>query len=129
MATGVLDILYVFVFHARQLAAIAQDGFFNAVEPDVAYATFGRETAFWHLTFGLTAVILGGMIHWAQGRTGTLPAFLGWSLLAIGLSGAILMPFSGFWLILPQAALMLAVARRGRSGTVGGSQGIRRAAG
>ncbi len=55
MATGALDILYVFVFHSRQLTAIAGDGFFDAVEPDVAFSTFDRETAFWHQAFGLMA--------------------------------------------------------------------------
>ncbi len=115
MATGVLDLLYVFVFHSGQLAAIAQDGFFDAVETNPAL--FDREVAFWHLTFGATVLILGGLVHWSQARTGTLPAFLGWSLLALGVAGVILMPVSGFWAILPQAVLMLVVARRGRSET------------
>jgi hypothetical protein len=110
MATGVLDLLYVLVFHSRQLAAIAQDGFFDAVELDPTQ--LDRETAFWHLAFGTMVLILGSLVHWAQARTGTLPAFLGWSLLAFGLFGTILMPVSGFWLVLPQAVLMLVVARR-----------------
>jgi Family of unknown function (DUF6463) len=46
-----------------------------------------------------------------------LPPFLGWSLLALGVGGVILMPASGFWLALPQAVLMLVVARQGCSGT------------
>ncbi len=114
MATGVLDLLYVLVFHFRQLAAIAQDGFFDAVE--LHPAQLDRETAFWHLTFGTTVLILGALAHWAQARTGSLPASLGWSLLALGALGAVgavLMPVSGFWVVLPQAVLVLVVARRG----------------
>lgn len=129
MATGVLDLLYVLVFHYRQLAAIAGDGFLGAVEPDAAFATFDRETAFWHLAFGLMAVILGALIHWAQARTGTLPAFLGWSLLALGAAGVILMPVSGFWVLLPQAAMMILVSRRSSPRAVTGSAGTRRVAG
>lgn len=110
MATGVLDLLYVLVFHFRQLAAIAGDGFFGAVEFDPSQ--LDRETAFWHLTFGAMVVILGGLVHWTQSRTGTLPSFLGCSLLALGLFGAILVPVSGFWLVLPQAVIMLVVAWR-----------------
>lgn len=110
MATGVLDLLYVLVFHFRQLAAIAGDGFFGAVELDPFQ--LDREVAFWHLTFGAMVFILGGLVHWTQSRTGTLPAFLGWSLLALGLFGAVLVPVSGFWLVLAQAVMMLAVARR-----------------
>lgn len=110
MAIGVLDLLYVLAFHSRQLAAIARDGFFGAVE--IAPAHLDREVAFWHLTFGITVLILGGLVRWTQTRTGALPAFLGWSMLALGLFGAILVPVSGFWLVLAQAVMMLVVARR-----------------
>jgi uncharacterized membrane protein len=113
MATGVLDLFYVLVFHSRQLAAIAQDGFFDEVELNPAQ--FDRETAFWHMMFGVMFVLLGALVHWTQARTGTLPAFLGWSVLTLGMAGVILMPLSGFWLLLPQAVLILAVARQGRS--------------
>jgi hypothetical protein len=116
MATGVLDLLYVLVFHSRQLTAIAGDGFFGAVE--LVPAQLDRETAFWHAAFGTTVLILGALVRWAQARTGTLPAFLGWSLLAFGMAGAALMPVSGFWVVLPQAVLMLVVARGGRPGIV-----------
>jgi hypothetical protein len=68
MATGVLDLLYVLVFHSPQLAAIAGDGFFNAVELDPAQ--FDRETAFWHVAFGTTVLILSGLVYWVQARTG-----------------------------------------------------------
>ena len=117
MATGVLDLVYVLVFHARQLAVIAQDGFFGAVE--ISPAQLDREVAFWHLAFGTTVLILGGLVSWAQARTGTLPAFLGWSLLVLGLFGVILVPASGFWAVLPQAVLVLVVARRGSKAGAG----------
>jgi hypothetical protein len=68
MATGVLDLLYA--FHSRQLVAISQDGFLGAVEPDVAFSTFEKETAFWHMMFWLMASILGGLVHWPQAGTG-----------------------------------------------------------
>lgn len=110
IAIGVLDLLYVLAFYARQLSSIAGDGFFGAVESDPAQ--LGREVAFWHLTFGLTVLILGALVRWAQARTGTLPAFLGWSLLALGLLGSILVPVSGFWLVLLLSVLMLVLARR-----------------
>jgi hypothetical protein len=69
----------------------------------------------WRVAFGSMAVILGGMIHWSQKRTGTLPAFLGRSLLAPGAVAVFLMPVSGFWVVLPQAVMMILVARRGAS--------------
>ena len=115
IATAVLDLLYVLVFHSQQLRAIAQVGFFDAVELDPAQ--LDREVAFWHLTFGMAVLILGGLVHWAQTRTGTLPAFVGWSLLALGLFGAILFPMSGVCLLLPLAGLMIAGVRRWIRGT------------
>ena len=118
MATGVLHLVSGFVFYSGPLFAIAADGFLNAVKADVAFSTFDRLAAFaafWYMIFGVMLLMLGGLIHWAQARTGTLPAFLGWSLLALGVVGVILMPASGFWLALPQAVLMLVVARQGRS--------------
>ena len=133
MATGVLDILYVFASHSRQVAAIAGDGFFNAVDPGGALSTFDRETAFWHLTFGAMAVILGGLVHWTQARTGTVPGFLGWSLLALCAVALVLVPASGFWIVLPQAVLMILVARREHirvafAGLGGGPSTVRRGA-
>jgi hypothetical protein len=109
MAIGVLDLLYVLVFHFRQFVFIAQDGFFDAVELGPAH--LDREVAFWHLTFGITVLILGGLVRWTQARTGTLPAFLGWSLLVLGSLGAVLVPVSGFWAVPPLAVLMLLTAR------------------
>jgi hypothetical protein len=115
MAVGGLDLLYVLVFHSRQLAAIAGDGFFSAVALGPAH--LDREIAFWHLMFGFTVLVLGGLIRWTQARTGTLPSFLGWSLLALGAFGATLVPVSGFWLLLPLAVPMLMSARRNKSQT------------
>ncbi len=55
----------------------------------------------------------GQLAHWAQRRTGTLPPALGWGLLGLSAAGAVLMPVSGFWLVIPQAPLALALSRRG----------------
>jgi hypothetical protein len=86
-----------------------------------------RETAFWHPMFGAMAVILGGLVHWSQARTATVPGFLGWSLLALCVVALVLMPVSGFWIILPQATLMV-VSRRGRLADVAEIEKDRRAA-
>lgn len=125
MATGVLHLLAGFVFYARPLAAIARDGFFNAVTPNLAAPAFDRDAAFWFMFSGVMLLLLGGLVHWAQVWTGTLPAFLGWALLAIGAVGVILVPVSGFRLVLPQGVLMVVVARQGRfrAATAGAASG------
>lgn len=132
MSTGVLHLLVgLAVSYPRPLADIARDGFFGAVEPEGMASTFDREAAIWFVMFGALVLILGGLVHWTQARTGTLPAFLGWSLLAISVVALVLMPVSGFWIVLPQAVLMIAVARRGNSRTGPGAkgEGMRRAVG
>jgi hypothetical protein len=110
MATGVLDLLVCLLLYPGPLGAIARGGFFNTVE--LRPPRLDREVAFWHVASGTMMVLLGALVHWAQARTATLPAFLGWSLLAFGAAGAILVPVSGFWAVLPQAGLILAVSRR-----------------
>ena len=121
MATGVLHLLAgLLSAYPGPLAAIARDGFVDAVERHPAQ--FDREAAFWWMAFGVTLLILGHLVHWTQARLGVLPAFLGWSLLALGVAGVILMPAAGFWLAFPPAVLVLAVGRRGRSrATVAGA--------
>jgi len=120
MATGVLHLLMgILVLYSRPLADIARDGFFGAVEPQTLASTFDREAAVWFVMFGLLTLILGGLVHWAQARTGFLPAFLGWSVLLLSLVGLILMPLSGFWVVLPPAVMMILVSRRAGSPDVG----------
>ena len=121
MAIGVLHLLAGPIFYPQPLAAIAQDGFFNTVNPNPAQ--FDREAAFWWTVSGVMLLILGSLVHWAQAQTGRLPAFFGWALLASGVAGVILMPASGFWLFLPPAVLVLTLRRQGRSGTVVGEAG------
>lgn len=73
MATGVLDLLVCLLLYPVPLAAIAQDGFFNAVKLDPAQ--FDRETAFWDVTFGTMVLILGGLVQCGRrpGRVPSLP--------------------------------------------------------
>lgn len=107
VATGVLHTLVGLRSFRAPLAAIGRDGVVDAVAgaPD-------RRLAVWFLLFGFSTMQMGGLTRWAQHRTGTLPAFHRWALLGISGLAALLMPRSGFWLVLPQAALALVAARR-----------------
>jgi len=107
MATGVLHTFVGLRAFRAPLAAIGRDGVVNAVAraPD-------RRLAFWFLLYGLSTIQMGGLTRWTHRRTGTLPAFHGRALLGIAGLGALLAPRSGFWLVLPQAALALVAARR-----------------
>ena len=121
LAVGVLHTLLGLLGFAAPLAAIARDGFVNAVDPHP-----DRQAACWVLLAGVLLMTLGHSARWAQRRTGTLPPALGWTLLAIAAAGAVLMPVSGFWLLFPPALLALAAARQGRpqrDGDVGVERG------
>ncbi|HYF62172.1 MAG TPA: DUF6463 family protein [Herpetosiphonaceae bacterium] len=106
LATGMLHTA-VGLWHYRQpLLAILGAGRWMSVTGDS-----GREAAFWFILFGVVLMMFGQFVRWALRHAGTLPASLGWSLLALGLLGVAFMPDSGFWLVLPQAWLALAIAR------------------
>ena len=106
IAIGILHTVIGVLAFGAPLAHIARDGFFNAVDPHP-----DRQAAFWFLLTGALLVILGQSTCWTQSRTGTVPRSLGWGLLGISLLGVILMPASGFWLLLMPAWLALSVGR------------------
>ncbi len=91
----------IFLFHS-ELAGIAADGFLNAVDP---YPD--RPYPFWFMMAGVMLTLLGILARWAERRIGILPSSLGWSLMAMGAAGALIMPISGFWLFIPIGLLVL----------------------
>ena len=108
VAVGVVHNLVGVVFGFGYLAEIAHAGFFNAVEPH-----FPRQTVFWFLFTGLLFILIGQVCLWAERRLDRpLPAFVGWELLAFSVVGVVLIPVSGFWLVIALALYMIAAARR-----------------
>jgi hypothetical protein len=70
-----------------------------------------RNAALWYLTTGALLFALGQLARATQVRTGDVPRPLGWGLLAVAVPGVVVLPLSGFWLVLGQALLVLAGAR------------------
>lgn len=118
MAIGALHTLVGILLFREQLAAIGRDGVGNAVDPHA-----DRQAAFWFLTSGALIVTSGQLARWAQRRTGMLPAAFGWNTLAIGVAGVVVMPISGFWLVIAQALFALAASRRGGAGAAAPAAG------
>lgn len=106
---GLAHVLYVVVAKSGPWVTIVRDGVVNAVEP---YPE--REAAVWSLWFGVFVATAGALIATIQARGQHAPAFAGWALLAMGLLGGILMPFSGFWAGIPLGLLILLPPRRGK---------------
>ena len=106
--TGVIHTLYGVVAYGATLAEIVGDGVFNAIGSDSGP---GRDAALWFLATGVLLIVLGRMARWAQRSTGTLPSFLGWSVVGLALVIGVLNPASGWPLVAVSGALLLAARR------------------
>jgi len=106
-ATGIIHVFVGVWLYAEPLVAISQNGFFNAVDP---YCD--RNTAFWFLMFVPLLFAIGQLCCWAQVKGIALPTFLGWYLLATSIVGIVLMPISGFWLLIIPSVLIIIASRQ-----------------
>ena len=90
------------------LAAMLNDGFFNAIRPH-----FDRMAAFWFLLFSPVLFLLGQITNYAVGRSDAhLIRLVGFYLLGIGIIGVAALPLSGFWILIALTPLLLRAAYR-----------------
>jgi hypothetical protein len=89
------------------LTGIADDGVVDAIAGHV-----DREAAFWFLSTGVVWFSVGHLTHWVIRRTGRIPALVGWWTLGLAVPSLVLLPASGFWLVLAVGVLALVAARR-----------------
>jgi hypothetical protein len=108
ISTAALHTVVGLIFAYGPLMKIINAGLFNSVDP-----YYDRMSAFWYMSFGVLLFFIGILESWGIRETGTLPASLGWGLLIFGIIGVILMPISGFWLVLPQSYMILRAAKTG----------------
>lgn len=103
LTVALLHTVAAAVLFAPQWQALWQRGVFNAVAGD---AHMGN--AIWFLLFGAVLALLAWEVT-ALERSQPAVALrpMGWCLLALVLAGVVLMPVSGFWLVLPPAIAML----------------------
>ena len=106
VAVAAIHILFGVWFGGSALVAIARDGFFNAVA-----AHQGRQLVFWFIFSGVAFLIVGQLACWAEAQGKRLPAFLGWEIALIAITVGVLLPASGWFLMLPPAALILVGSR------------------
>ena len=106
MGTGAVHTLLGVLLFRKTLLAIHRARYLNTIGRDPE-----RHAALWFLTTGALLVVLGQLARSMQEQTGEVPRSLGWGLLAIAVPGVVLLPGSGFWLVVGQALLMLFGAR------------------
>lgn len=107
IATSLIHIASGLIGGATLLADVGRDGVFDAIGADDE-----RQAWLWFTLFGWLALVVGLLARSLERRTGAVPAFLGWHLLAMAVLGIVLLPASGFWLVLVLALLILWSARR-----------------
>ena len=97
MGIAIFHTAVAFIFFREGLSSIVKSGVFNTVGQDPL-----RAASVWFLLFGFILFILGMVLAaWEKSISTPLPASVGWGLLFVGVIGVVLMPLSGFWLIIP----------------------------
>jgi len=108
LATGILHTIVAVLFERESLWAILREGLFDTVGDDL---TRGR--AFWFLFCGITFIFLGQVLHhYIKKEQKPAPLFLGYYMLVLSVVGCIIIPASGFLLILPQALIIILAKRK-----------------
>lgn len=97
-------------FGRGPLLGMFQDGVLASVDRHAE-----RGLVFWFLLASPLLLLLGQLCLFLAERGIAPPRWLGFEVLLLTVCGALLMPVSGFWLLLPPAALLLgaSAARRG----------------
>ena len=98
MAVGVIHTLFGLFGFRRTFGELLAEGLWNTVNGQLK-----REFAFWFVLCGLVLVLLGALVHTIERTRGSLPRYLGWSLLALTIATVVVMPISGGWLLFPGA--------------------------
>lgn len=92
----------------KDLVEVARRGEFHTIGSN---PTAGA--AIWFFLFGALLFLCGLAIDaLEQSSPRPLPKAIGWSLLALGLMGVMIMPLSGFWLAFPPAIALIAARSR-----------------
>lgn len=113
LSVGMLHSLLGIGIYIHSVIAVFREGLWNTV-----YTVEGRPLAFWFISVGLLVALLGTLTNWIEAWTAP-PRFLGWTLLAFAVVGIVMIPVSGFWLLLPPAMATLARRRTPVAGILG----------
>jgi hypothetical protein len=86
-----------------QLFDFFRGGAFNAVPHTLVPPTMvspARDAVFWFFFTGFALFVLGQLVDAWERKGVALPRLLGWELIALSVTGAVLMPISGFGVFL-----------------------------
>jgi hypothetical protein len=104
IATGILHTAVALAMGKESFVKIAQNGFFNTVADN----DIESGLSFWFLVCGIIILLFGQVLHfYIKKLQQPAPKSFGYSLLIFSIVGCCIVPFSGFWLFLPQALLII----------------------
>ena len=90
---------------------IIMDGFAASIGNDAE-----RAYAFVFFVGGILLLFGGTLQYYIRKEQKPVPLFLGYSLLLVSVVGYILLPLSSFWLLIPQALIMIGGTSMGVKG-------------
>ena len=108
---SVIHTLFAFTAYGQVLVELLRDGLFDSLGGDTMRAAF-----IWFVFAGFFMFTTGlGVDALEKNRLHGTLVFPGWALLAITILGIVMMPASGFWLMLPPAIAMIVTGKRRRA--------------
>lgn len=108
IGTGIIHNLIGLIMGWQVLVELADSRFINSITNQM-----DRNAVFWFLFSGFMMMILGHfMQRYSREHNKPVPAFIGNYLLILATLGCLIMPQSGFWLVLPQALIIIIANRK-----------------
>ena len=111
MATGGFHLLVAVAGGCDRWRDIIMDGFAASIGNDAE-----RAYAFVFFVGGILLLWGGTLQYYIRKEQKPVPLFLGYSLLLVSVVGYILLPLSSFWLLIPQALIMIGGTSMGVKG-------------
>lgn len=110
--TGLLHNVVGLILFWEPLKEMFLGGLFNTV----VVPHYDRGLAFWFLFSGFMMFLLAHLMNWIIKDKGlVVPKLVGWHLLYLSILGVITMPISGFWVVIPQAILIIRGNKEGHT--------------
>jgi hypothetical protein len=95
ISIGVIHSIFGIVVFHKIIGDIVAEMLMNTIHDQ-----YDRNSMFWFLFGGFILIIIGGLIDWMERKNIEIPSFLKWSFLILMILGCLIMPQSGFWLML-----------------------------
>lgn len=112
---GVFHLVLIGVLGAGELADIVGAGLLNGLGDsiaDLAGSAPDRAAVFWLFYLGVPMILVGMVVRWAQSRLGPLPVSFGWATVLFATLGWVIVPASGFPLVLALGVYTIVATRR-----------------